>query len=214
MFQSAPVEYKHSNSKKFTGRIGKRFFGAGQIYQVSLFIIVFKKTSISNQNRSYDFQAHAIWKGKLQIWVKRAIFLNDHLRNDSIRVSQVLFRTIVLKYRKSCFQTAGGNASRFVSHHWLELIKALCAELQEYYNKSNQKVSEDTLEINGAKYSSSRAWCSRIFLLSKILGLLIEDFRFGLSRRQSAIYSPCRRYVLVLQWWDFQFSGIHSRVVF
>lgn len=55
-----------------TGRIGKKIFGAKQIYPSLTLYYIFKNLYF-NEKRAIDFQAHQYEKGKLEIWIKESV---------------------------------------------------------------------------------------------------------------------------------------------
>lgn len=100
--------------REVTGRIGKKIFGAGQIYPSLTLYYIFKNIYF-NQNRTIDFQAHQFEKGKLQIWVKEPV--SKDLLALILSESAKYFSDIKLEIIENHdFRQLAGKLRDFVSH--------------------------------------------------------------------------------------------------
>ncbi|MFT4855360.1 MAG: phenylacetate-CoA ligase [Algoriphagus sp.] len=100
--------------REVTGRIGKKIFGASQIYPSLTLYYIFKNIYF-NQKRTIDFQAHQFEKGKLQIWIKEPVSkdLFSLIQSESAKY----FSDIDLEVLENHdFRQQSGKLRDFVSH--------------------------------------------------------------------------------------------------
>jgi phenylacetate-CoA ligase len=105
---------QHPVILEVTGRIGKKIFGAVQIYPSLTLYYIFKNIYFNNQ-RKIDFQAHQFEKGKLQIWIKEPITSElERLVSDE---AKEYFSDIELEIIENHdFRQQAGKLRDFVSH--------------------------------------------------------------------------------------------------
>jgi phenylacetate-CoA ligase len=118
--EMAPVTFRCSCGmeapviREVTGRIGKKIFGAEQIYPSLTLYYIFKNLYF-NENRTIDFQAHQYEKGKLEIWVKEPI--NESLKKMVLSEAQKYFSDIEINLVENHdFRQQAGKLRDFVSH--------------------------------------------------------------------------------------------------